>query len=153
MIDGRLVSATTTVRAPAARVFSLLADPSRHASVDGSGTGSVRGLLRGPDRLFLGARFAMSMHLGVPYAIVNRVVEFEEGRRLAWTHASRAVWRYELEPLEGTTTRVSETFDLTRCWLAALYERTGVLQAGEAGIVRSLALLKDVVEHEHQRSS
>lgn len=144
MIDGRVVSASTLVRAPAQRIFDLLADPSRHPVLDGSG--SVRSLVRGPDRLHRGARFTMAMRLGLPYAMVNTVVEFEEGRRIAWRHASRAVWRYELEPTGPTSTRVVESFDMRRSPLAAFYERTGFAERNERGIVRSLALLRDVAE-------
>ena len=142
MIDGRVVTASTVVQAPAARIFDLLADPSRHAVLDGSG--SVRSVVRGPDRLFLGARFAMAMRMGLPYLMVNRVVEFEEGRRIAWTHVSRAIWRYELEPLGPTSTRVVESFDMRGSPLAAFYERTGFAERNEHAIVRSLALLADV---------
>ena len=108
------------------------------------GSGSVRSVVRGPDRLFLGARFAMAMRMGLPYAIVNRVVEFEEGRRIAWTHVSRAIWRYELEPLGPTSTRVVETFDMRGSPLAGVYERVGFAARNERAIVRSLALLADV---------
>lgn len=142
MIRDRVVSASRLVPAPAQRVFDLLADPGRHPALDGSG--SVRTLVRGPDRLFLGARFAMGMHLGVPYAIVNRVVEFEEGRRIAWTHVGRAIWRYELEPAGPTSTRVTESFDLRSSPLAPLYQATGFAERNERGIVRSLALLADI---------
>ena len=142
VVEGRVVSASTVVQAPAARVFDLLADPSRHPVLDGSG--SVRSVVRGPDRLFLGARFAMAMKMGLPYAIVNRVVEFEEGRRIAWTHVSRAIWRYELEPLGPTSTCVVETFDMRGSPLAAFFERAGFAARNERAIVRSLALLADV---------
>lgn len=144
MISHRVVSGSTVVHAAPQRIFDLLADPSRHPMLDGSG--SVRALMRGPDRLFLGARFAMAMRIGVPYPIVNRVVEFEEGRRIAWTHVSRAVWRYELEPAGPTSTRVVESFDMTGSPLAAVYERLGLAERNERGITRSLALLRDVAE-------
>ena len=104
----RSVSRTTVVPASPQAVFDLLADPRRHADIDGSGT--VKGRLRGPSRLSRGARFGMRMRLGVPYVITNTVVEFEEGRRIAWRHFGRHVWRWELAPVpEGT--RVTETFD------------------------------------------
>jgi uncharacterized protein YndB with AHSA1/START domain len=143
VIQDRVVSASALVEAPAHTVFDLLASPGRHAAFDGSG--SVRRLVRGPDRLFLGARFAMGMHLGVPYAMVNKVVEFEEGRRIAWTHIGRAIWRYELEPAGTTSTRVTESFDMRSSPLAAVFEATGFAERNERGIVRSLALLADVV--------
>lgn len=149
MIDGRLVSSSVEVDAPPSAVFDLLADPSRHPVLDGSGT--VRRLLRGPDRLFLGARFSMGMQLKVPYAMVNRVVEYDENRLVAWTHVSRAVWRYRLEPLPGGRTRVTEEFDMRRSPLAGLYERLGVPRANEKAMGRSLRILRDVVEAEAVR--
>jgi hypothetical protein len=146
------VSVQAVVDAPASAVFDLLADPARHVSIDGSaqgaGVGQVRGVLRGPDRLYLGARFAMRMRLGLPYALVNRVTEFEEGRRIAWTHVSHAFWRYELEPSPADRTRVTETFDMSASWLVPLYRRADVLGRNEAGMRRTLARLADVVQNE-----
>jgi uncharacterized protein YndB with AHSA1/START domain len=107
--QARSVSDSTVVAAPPAEVFALLADPHRHPDFDGSGT--LRALVTGPSRLELGARFGMAMHLGLPYRISNTVVEFEEGRRIGWRHLGRHVWRYELEPVPGGGTRITETFD------------------------------------------
>jgi hypothetical protein len=104
----RLVSVTQFVPAPPQAIFDLLADPRMHSAIDGSG--SVRGDLRAPDRLSLGAKFSMSMRLIVPYRITNTVVEFEEGRRIGWRHFGGHVWRYILEPVEGGTL-VTEQFD------------------------------------------
>ena len=106
----------------------------------------MRSLVRGPDRLHLGARFTMAMRLGLPYAMVNTVVEFDEGRRIAWRHASRAVWRYELEATGPTSTRVVEPFDMRHSPLASLYERTGFAQRNERSMARTLALLRDVAQ-------
>ena len=120
MPDLLRVSAERVVPAPPQRVFDLLADPRRHPELDGSGT--VRTALEGPERLYRGATFAMRMNLGGPYEMTNTVVEFEEGRRIAWqprpTNRWAAlliggrVWRYELEPVEDGT-RVRETWDIT----------------------------------------
>src|ERR1700712_1414599 len=109
----RTVSDSVVVAATPEQVFDLLADPRRHPELDGSGT--VKGAVRGPSRLSLGAHFGMRMRLGLPYLIRNTVVEFEENRRIAWRHAGRHVWRYELEPVADGT-RVTETFD----WSTAL---------------------------------
>jgi Polyketide cyclase / dehydrase and lipid transport len=144
------ISVRADLRAPAGAIFDLLADPARHASIDGSATGEgigqVRGLVRGPDRLYLGARFAMRMRLGLPYAMVNRVTEFDEGRRIAWTHASHAVWRYTLDPLGPDSTRVTESFDMSSSWLVPVYRRAGVLRRNEAGMRRTLGRLASIVE-------
>ncbi|GAY07903.1 SRPBCC family protein [Pseudonocardia sp. N23] len=108
VIAGRTVTASTVVAAPAAEVFALLADPHRHHEFDGSGT--VRAAVTGPDRLGPGDRFSMSMRIGMPYRVTNSVVEFEQDRRIAWCHFAKAIWRYELDPVDGGT-RVTETFD------------------------------------------
>jgi len=104
----RSVSRSAVVAAPPAEVFALLADPRRHAEIDGSGT--VKGLVQGPERLSLGDRFGMRMRLGVPYVISSEVVELEPNQRIAWRHIGHHIWRYELEPVDGGT-RVTETFD------------------------------------------
>jgi hypothetical protein len=114
------VSAERVVAAPAEEVFDLLADPRRHREIDGSGT--VRdAVVDGPERLSLGAVFGMHMRAGGRYQMTNTVVEFEEGRRIAWQPrptnglARKAIggriWRYELEPAPGGT-RVRETWDI-----------------------------------------
>ncbi|MFC7766609.1 SRPBCC family protein [Leucobacter soli] len=49
----------------------------------------------------------------------NRVVEFEEGRRIAWLPTPPGedppghLWRWELEPLDGGGTRVRHSYDWT----------------------------------------
>jgi hypothetical protein len=59
--------------------------------------------------------------LRLPYSTANRVVEFEENKRIAWQTGptgfmSRVVagriWRYELEPVVGGTL-VRESWDIT----------------------------------------
>lgn len=108
-----------TIPAAPQAIFDLLADPSRHPEIDGSGT--VRGARAGSTRLQLGSKFGMSMRLGIPYGTENEVVEFEEPRRIAWqTRAAGVVrlfggriWRYELEPLDGGTL-VRESWDITK---------------------------------------
>jgi uncharacterized protein YndB with AHSA1/START domain len=108
------------IPAPPEKIFDLLADPRRHHDIDGSG--SVRDARDCPERLSLGATFGMSMKMGVPYSMVNEVVEFEDGRRIAWEprlsgrfgslFGGGRIWRYELEPVEGGT-RVRETWDIS----------------------------------------
>ncbi|HEY9558320.1 MAG TPA: SRPBCC family protein [Acidimicrobiales bacterium] len=104
------VSRSRFVPAPPQAIFDLLADPRKHALIDGSGT--LVDAASGPERLSKGAKFGMSMKLGVSYTMKNTVEEFEEGRLIAWRHMGRHRWRYELEPTEGGTT-VTETFDTT----------------------------------------
>lgn len=99
------------INAPAEVIFDLLADPSRHAETDGSGTVKASAA-SAPQRLSLGAQFAMSMKMGVAYKIDNTVVAFEENRVIAWKHFGGHVWRYDLAPTaDGKATDVTETFD------------------------------------------
>lgn len=112
MARSAIVSGTRTVAAPAQDIFDLLATPARHREIDGSGT--VRGVQpRTPDRLSAGARFGMEMRIGLPYKILNEVVEFDEPTRIAWRHFGGHVWRYLLEPVDEQHTRVTEQFDPT----------------------------------------
>jgi uncharacterized protein YndB with AHSA1/START domain len=108
------------IPAPADKIFALIADPSRHPEIDGSGT--VRKAKDGPQRLALGSKFGMSMKMGLPYSMVSEVIEFEDGRRIAWqTRPPSAIgarlgggriWRYELEPVADGT-RVRESWDIS----------------------------------------
>lgn len=104
----KIVSVSQFVPATPTQIFELLASPKMHAEFDGSGT--LRGQLQAPARLSLGAKFGMSMKLGLPYRITNEVVEFDEAKRIGWRHFGGHVWRYILEPVEGGTL-VTEQFD------------------------------------------
>ena len=113
-----VVTVQRTIPAPPEAIFALLADPSRHSEIDGSGT--VRGTRGEAQRLSLGDRFGMSMRMGLPYGTDNQVVELEEPRVIAWQTRGVGIvrpfggriWRYELEPVEGGTV-VRETWDIT----------------------------------------
>lgn len=115
-----VVTVERVVHATPEAIFDLLADPSRHREIDGSGTvRDVRGTPTG--RVGLGDRFGMSMKMGVPYAMESTIVEFEENRRIAWrttgpTRVGRLfggrIWRYELEPVDDGTL-VRESWDIS----------------------------------------
>ncbi len=112
----RVERRSVVVDASPAEVFDVLADPSRHSEIDGSGT--VRGSrASAPERLSPGAKFGMSMKMGVPYAMSNTVVEFVENERIAWRHIGRHVWRYTLEATDDGRTKVTEEFD----WRPAIF--------------------------------
>jgi len=140
----RSVSRSAVVAASPEEVFELLADPRRHAEIDGGGTvkGVLAGPLRGPDRLSLGATFGMRMRLVAPYPIRNTVVEFEEGRRIAWRHLGRHVWRYELEPVAGGT-RVTETFDWSHALSPKSLELSGFPARNTHAIEATLDRLRE----------
>lgn len=144
-MSDRTVSRSVDVAASAATIFAILADPRQHPRIDGSG--SVRSVTQGPQRLQLGSRFRMRMRIGLPYLIANRVVEFEEGRRIAWRHFARHVWRYEIEPRPEGGTRVTETFDYRPAGAAGrLYELLGFAERNARGIEETLPRLKEASE-------
>ena len=142
--DRLLVGAEITINAPARKIFEILATPERHPDFDGSG--SVQRSLRGPKRLYLGARFGMAMRIKLPYRITNEVVAFEEDRLIAWRHLMHWVWRYELTSIDGHSTLVREYFDgnpsRSKKWL----EVTGALAVNPKVIAKSLVRLKELSE-------
>jgi hypothetical protein len=150
----RIVSVERVIAAPAEKIFDVLADPRRHRDVDGSGT-VVEILPDTPARLSAGATFGMAMKFGVRYQMLNRVVEFQEGRRIAWAPkpivrgkaregAAGRIWRYELEPVpEGT--RVRETWDATDEKGFFVQRVLGAPKRTARGMAKSLENLERIV--------
>ncbi|MDQ4070617.1 MAG: SRPBCC family protein [Actinomycetota bacterium] len=142
----RAVSGERVIAAPAERIFDVLADPSMHPAIDG--TESVRAHLSGGgSRLTLGSEFRMDMRILAPYRVTNRVVEFQEGRRIAWAHFGGARWRYDLEPVE-VGTKVTETFDWSTAtvpFYGLVIRLLGFPRRNKAGIERTLDRLAQVV--------
>ena len=132
------ISVTRYIRAPQQKIFDLLADPKMHAVMDGSGT--VTGPREGsPERLELGSKFGMDMKAGMKYRTSNTVVEFEEGKRIAWCHIAKNIWRYELEPGQDGATKVTETFDYSKGRMPAVALRAaGFIKRNEAGMQKTL---------------
>jgi hypothetical protein len=138
-----LVSETRTIAAEPQQLFDIIADPAMHPVIDGSGT--VQATRAGhPQRLSLGAQFGMDMKLTAPYKITNTVVEFEEGRRIAWRHFNGHIWRYTFEPADGGT-KVTEEWDARRVWNRLLLRLMGFPQRNRAGIRATLQRLDEVV--------
>lgn len=143
-----LVSRERFIAAPPKVIFEVLATPSLHSVIDGSGT--VKGAQpRGPERLSLGARFGMEMNMAVDYKILNTVCEFEEGRRIAWRHFYGHIWRYILEPAAGADgtagTRVTEQWDARAVRGKILLRLAGYLRRHPANIDKTLARLDEHV--------
>ncbi|HVV30172.1 MAG TPA: SRPBCC family protein [Mycobacteriales bacterium] len=135
------VSRSTVVAATPQQVFDLVADFRRHPDFDGSG--SVKQGLRGPDRLHLGAKFGMRMRIGLPYVMVNEVVEFAEPSRIGWQHVNHHVWRYELDPVEHGT-RVTETFDWSHARMRRPLERFGLVARNVRSLEATLRRLEAI---------
>ena len=85
---------------------------------------------------------------GVPYRITNRVVEFDEDRRIAWRYSGAHRWRYELEPTDEGGTHVTETWDASRYHPLAFraLALTGFPERNRQGITETLVRLKQEAE-------
>ena len=142
-MSSRVTSRERLISAPAAVIFDVLADPSQHAAIDGSGT--VQGHIGQQSRLSLGSTFAMKMRFGIPYRIKSRVLEFEENRLIAWGHLGGHIWRYELEEV-GEQTLVTETFDWSTARLPLLIEVVGYPRRHNKNMERTLWRLAGLVE-------
>jgi uncharacterized protein YndB with AHSA1/START domain len=141
----RSISVSRRIAAPPARIFALLADPRRHPDFDGSET--VIALRPGaPTRLGPGVQFAMDMRRGTRYRVVNTVMEFDEGRQIAWAHRAGHRWRFRLEPLDdGAATMLTETFDWSTAVVPALIERLGFPERNRPGMEATLARIDQLV--------
>jgi uncharacterized protein YndB with AHSA1/START domain len=143
-MSDRTVSVSRVIAAPPEKIFEVLATPSGHAVIDGSGT--VKGEQTGPDRLTkVGDRFGMKMKMyGVPYKMSSNVVEFEENRLIAWAHFGGHRWRYELEPVDDGT-RVTETFDWSTAKAPKFIELMGYPKKHPAAMEKTLERLDEHV--------
>jgi hypothetical protein len=117
------VSATLTVAVPVASVFAVLADPTTHASIDG--TGWVQEAVDRAPLTEVGQIFGMDMyHAAHPdgdYQTVNKVEVFDAPRVIGWLTGYRKddgdmefggwIWRYDLAPRGPSTTEVTLTYD------------------------------------------
>jgi uncharacterized protein YndB with AHSA1/START domain len=118
------VSATATIGAPADAVFAVLADPARHAAIDG--TGWVRDSVDGQRITGAGQVFRVGMyhenHPDGSYEMANQVLAFEPPRVISWQPGYLSqetgrlefggwTWRYDLTPLSPGETRVTLTYD------------------------------------------
>ena len=138
----RIISASRVLPFPPEAVFDVLASPAGHVEMDGSGT--VKGVASGPDRLAAGDKFRMKMKLGVPYQMSSTVKEFEENRRIAWAHFGGHRWRYELEPVDGGT-EVTESFDWSTSKAPRFIEMAGYPERHKANLAATLERLESVV--------
>jgi uncharacterized protein YndB with AHSA1/START domain len=108
-----VVSATREIRASAGRIFELIADPAQQPRWDGND--NLAEAASGQRVHSVGDVFIMTLTGGSLRE--NHVVEFEEGRRVAWRPAEPGqeppghLWVWELEPIEPSRTRVTHTYD------------------------------------------
>src|SRR6202035_3314838 len=112
----RVVSASREIAAGPAPIFELIADPAQQPRWDGNDN-----LARAPEgQRVRGTGDVFTMELTRGATGENHVVEFEEGRRIAWRPAEPGrrppghLWRWELAPVGPSRTRVTCTYDWTQ---------------------------------------
>ncbi len=127
MDTSRKLQATKIIEAPAEAVFAVLADPNKHAELDGAG------MVQGPEGTTppiggIGQVFTMNMHqdqLG-DYRMVNTVTAYVPGARIGWgpvmdptcdaaakfegVEVGGHTFTYDLRESDGRT-EVTETYD------------------------------------------
>ncbi|UQU63517.1 SRPBCC family protein [Couchioplanes caeruleus] len=114
--ENRVASAGREIAAAAAVIFELIADPAQQPRWDGND--NLAGAPAGQRVHAAGDVFTMTTTNG--NLRENHVVEFEEGRRIAWKPAEPGrptlghLWRWELEELGPELTRVTHTYDWTQ---------------------------------------
>ena len=113
--EQRVATAGREIAAAAARIFELIADPAQQPRWDGND--NLSRAEPGQRVRAVGDVFVMTNTSG--RVRENHVVEFEEGRRIAWRPAEPGgtppghLWRWELEPVDESRTRVTHTYDWT----------------------------------------
>jgi uncharacterized protein YndB with AHSA1/START domain len=143
----RVVSASREIAAGSGRIFELIADPAQQPRWDGNDN-----LARAPAGQRVrraGDVFTMTLTQGSIRE--NHVVEFEEGRRLAWMPAEVGkrppghLWRWELQPLGTSRTRVTHTYDWTQLTdkKRLLRARATTADKLQASLVRLAALAEE----------
>jgi uncharacterized protein YndB with AHSA1/START domain len=111
----RVVTAGRVIAAAPETLFELIADPARQPGWDGND--NLAEAPAGQRVHAAGDIFVMTTTRG--NVRENHVVEFEEGRRIAWQPAEPGqdapghLWRWDLEPLDAARTRVTHTYDWT----------------------------------------
>jgi hypothetical protein len=116
-------SATRIIDAAPDVVFGVLADPTAHAAIDG--TGWVSESVDSEPLTAAGQMFRMAMyhpkHPDGSYEMANRVQLFDRPRTISWEPGHNPgdgsvsfggwVWRYDLAPADDGGTAVTLTYD------------------------------------------
>src|SRR5256885_7699665 len=150
------VSATRVMNASAEAVFAVLADPARHAAIDG--TGWVRDSLDSERLTAPGQIFRVSMyhpnHPDGDYEMANEVQAFDPPSTISWKPGYDAedgtlafggwIWRYDLTPAGPSNTSVTLSYD----WSAVpddIRERIGFPPFPQEHLGNSFDHLADLV--------
>lgn len=144
----RVVCASREIAASAQRIFELIADPTHQPRWDGND--NLAEAPGGQRVCALGEVFTMTTTKG--NVRENHVVEFDEGRLIAWRPAEPDqeppghLWRRALEPIDPSRTRVTHTYDWTELTDEGRFARARMTTAER--LQASLDRLAAIVEGE-----
>jgi uncharacterized protein YndB with AHSA1/START domain len=116
IVTQTIVSASREIAASADKIFELIADPSLQPRWDGND--NLAEASTGQRVRAVGDVFTMTLTMGSDRT--NHVVEFEEGRLIAWRPSEPGqeppghLWRWQLESLDESRTLVTHTYDWSR---------------------------------------
>jgi len=142
-----VVRAEREIAAGAGAIFELIADPARQPAWDGND--NLAEAAAGQRIRAVGEVFTTTLTMGAVRE--NHVVEFAEGRLVAWKPSEPGreppghLWRWELEPLGPDRTRVTHTYDWSRLTDESRVERARATTTDElaASLDRLAALAEE----------
>jgi Polyketide cyclase / dehydrase and lipid transport len=114
-VERRITAASRKVGAAADLIFEMIADPSRQPEWDGND--NLATAAAGQRVRSVGDVFSMTLTNGSVRE--NHVVEFVDGRRIAWKPAEPGqapvghLWRWEVKPIDDERSLVVHTYDWT----------------------------------------
>lgn len=109
----RVVTVSREIAARAEQIFDLIAEPSQQPRWDGNN--NLAEAPEGQRIRDVGDVFTMTLTVGSIRE--NHVIEFEEGRRIAWLPSDPGqqppghLWRWEVQALDQAHSQVTHTFD------------------------------------------
>ena len=145
--EPRIVTAAREIAAAPTTIFELIADPARQPSWDGND--NLAAAAPGQRVRAVGDIFNMTLTTGSVRD--NHVVEFEEGRRIAWLPCEPGseppghLWRWTLDPLDDQRTLVTHVYDWTQLGDSTRLERARATTADK--LHASLTRLAEIAEH------
>ncbi len=142
----KIVSASREIAAAPGQIFELIADPAQQPRWDGND--NLEAAPPGQRVHRTGEVFTMALtHGGIRE---NHVVEFDEGRLMAWRPSEPGqqppghLWRWELEPIAAARTKVTHTYDWTELTDEGRFRRARATTADK--LQASLDRLADLAE-------
>jgi uncharacterized protein YndB with AHSA1/START domain len=145
-VVSRIVSARREIAAAPDVIFELIADPAQQPRWDGNG--NLTEAAAGQRVHAVGDVFRMWVNSGTVRE--NHIVEFEEGRRIAWLPSEEGkappghLWRWEIEPRGDGHSRVTHTYDWTNLTEEKRLKRAqGITADSLAASIERLATLSE----------